>query len=224
VAFPDAKPIGIRVFVHEIQQTEGIVASAVRNLAGSMNELLEVRSVRPKRQELQDRLSVCAGAGDVRQMNLLLTAYLGELDINGKDAQGVAPLHAAVSAGQVLVVEYIVKIKVADKNIRDAEGNTPLIAAVKGGQARIVAYLAQTKGVDVNSQNNYGWTALHMAALLTPAWTDLMIAMLARARNIRVDLEDWEGKRPFADNPQLMATFQAKQKDAAAKGPKKQRK
>jgi ankyrin repeat protein len=38
-------------------------------------------------------------------------------------------LHAAVKAGPIVAVEYIVEIKKADKNIRDDDGNAALIAA-----------------------------------------------------------------------------------------------
>jgi serine/threonine protein kinase len=209
VAFPGTKAAGTATLVHEIEQEERILDAAVVAVAKELNAMLEVRRARPKLIDKQTMLTKCAENGDVYGMNTLLTAYATDIDINGPDTNGITPLHAAVRAGQIVAVEYLTKIKRADRNVRDAEGNTPLIAAVKAGQERIVGFLVQCKDVDVNLQNKYGWTALHVAALLDQSWHQPMLAMLALAgRELRVDLEDWEGKTAFWNKPQVITQLQ----------------
>jgi hypothetical protein len=217
VSFPGAKPAGTKILVHEVQQEESSVVTSVLDLAAEMNQLIGMRKTKPDKQQLQDRLCELAAAGDVVQLNMVLTAYVGEADVNGRDAHGVPPIHAAIGAGHLIVVEYIAKLRHSDKNAGDNDGNTPLMAAVKGGWQRIVGFLVKCEGVDVNAQNNFGWTALHIAGMLQPVWRDATMSLLARSAEVRVDLEDWEGKTPFASNPQLGAVFQAKQQEYASK-------
>jgi serine/threonine protein kinase len=211
VYFPGTHPAATAILVHEVQRDESIVDAAVVGLAQQLNEMLEMRRVARTREQKQDLLAKLAADGDVHQMTNLLTAYVNDIDVNapGGDDQ-VPPLHAAVKAGQIVAVEYIVKIKRADKNVRDGDGNTPLIAAVKYGQERIVGFLAQCKDVDANAQNKFGWTALHVVALLDASWHAPMLAMIALAKDVRVDLEDWNGKKPFSDNPEPMEQFTAR--------------
>jgi hypothetical protein len=145
-------------------------------------------------------------------LNRLLTAYIQYPDlINGKDENGVCALHAAVRQGEIIVVEFIVRLRQARKNIRDEDRNTPLIAAVRYGHPRIVGFLAQVQGIDVNAQNKYGMTALHMVEKLDVTWHGAMLQALALSREVRCDVEDWNHKTPFADHQELVAQFQAEQ-------------
>jgi hypothetical protein len=147
--------------------------------------------------------------GDIYGMNSLLTTSGEEIEINDPDRNGIPPLSAAAQAGQIVVVEFIAKIKRTDKNVRDAEGNTPLITAVKAAQERIVGFLVQCKGIDVNAQNTYGWSALHVVALLDQSWHEPMLAMLALVgKELKLDLEDWEGKKSFWKTPEVIARLQ----------------
>jgi ankyrin repeat protein len=145
-------------------------------------------------------------------MHLLLTAFPNQANLNGKN-NGFAPLHLAIQEGHVLLVEYILNIDDIDGNIRDPEENTPLIVAAKFGQYRIAACLVQSGKVDVNLQNKYGWTALHVAGFLMPlTWRKAMVTELAKAGNLKLDLEDGEGKRPLADSPDLIEKCRAEKR------------
>jgi hypothetical protein len=210
VYFPGTKQPGTAALIHEVHQEETIVHTAVVNVVRELNAMVALRRAKKNHAEIHAALTKCAENGDICGMNALLTAYITNININEGDANGVKPLHAAVRAGQIVAVEFIVKIKKADKNVRDAEGNTPLIAAVKWGQERIVGLLVQCKGVDVNLQNKYGWTALHVVALLDETWHQPMLEMLAFAgKELRVDLEDREGKKPFWNAPDVISELQS---------------
>jgi serine/threonine protein kinase len=217
VSFPDTKPEGTAILAHEVADDELIVDNAVVDLANEINEMLALRRAPRDPADLQDQLTQAAAAGDVYAMSMLLTAHVHVISVNGRDAAGVPPLHAAVRAGSLVAVEFLTRIEQADANVRDAEQNTPLIAAAKYGQPRILGYLAQCARVDVNLQNAYGWTALHVVGLLDPGWHAPMLAALALAKDVRADLEDWDGKRPFAGHQQAIDEFAALQARASGK-------
>jgi hypothetical protein len=219
VSFPGSNPAGTKILTHEIEQEEGIMSTAVADLAQEINAILKLRAVRRPVQDIQDIMSECAAQGDFAGLNEILSAFVHKVDINAADSRGWPPIHLACRNGHIVIVQYILKIKRADKNVRDPDGNTPLMTAVKFGQQRIAALLLSSQGVDVNAQNKFGWTALHIAALLQDGWREAMVALLAAAEGLRTDLEDFAGKKPFADQPQLLGIFQAKQSEFAARRP-----
>jgi hypothetical protein len=92
-------------------------------------------------------------------------------------------------------------------NIADGEGNTPLIAAVKSQQKQIVQMLLGTKGVNVNAQNAAGQTALHCASKVDPQNRPPIVALLARQKNVSIDIVDGKQKKPLQDAPQLAELF-----------------
>jgi serine/threonine protein kinase len=217
VAFPDTDPVGPAPMMREIHQRERIVQGAVIHQAQELNDLLDLRDSAKSREEVQNLLTQCAREGDVAGLFRLLTAFLDDADINGRDSLGVSPLHAAVESGQLVSVEFIAKVKTADKNIRDRDGNTPLIAAVKCEQQRIVGYLVQRKDVDPNLQNKEGLTALHMVEKLPANWHSPMIMSLAMGKEINWEIVDGTGKTPFASLPNFRALFKEKQEEYARK-------
>jgi serine/threonine protein kinase len=216
VQFPGSAVEATSILVHEVTRAEETVGSAVVQLAKEINEMLDIRKVVRSHAEKQMMVGDIIRRGDVSALNLLLMAY-ADVNINEADASGVPPLHLAVQVGELLIVEYILKIQTADANIRDEEGNTPLIAAVKWGHPRIAGLLAQSESVDVNIQNKYGWTALHVAGMLDRTWHAPMLYALATAKELRVDLQDWEGKTPFANDPAAIQQFRANQDQFSGK-------
>jgi hypothetical protein len=155
--------------------------------------------------------------GEVNALANFLSAYVDDVSVNSRDSLGFPPLHAAITSDQILVVQYIMRLKRADKNIRDLDGNTPLIAAVKCGAVRIVAYLVQCEKTDVNAQNKFGWTALHMASHLDKSWQDPIVRALALGRGFRMDLKDWEGRLAFEDGDEMLQLFVEKRRERRKK-------
>jgi serine/threonine protein kinase len=212
ISFPDTIPNGPEIFIHEVEQGEQKLRNSVFSCASEVNDILRLRQIGQSQSEVQQLVVQLSVDGQLEQLHRLLTAYVKYPElINGKDDSGLSPLHGAVKNGRIIIVEYIVRLRNVQKNIRDEDRNTPLIAAVRFGHPRIVGFLAQVQGVLVNAQNKYGMTALHMVAKLDVTWHSPMLRALALARDVRVDIEDWEHKTPFANHPDVIMQFQQEQ-------------
>jgi len=82
------------------------------------------------------------------------------INVNVRDTYGKTPLHAAVGAESIEIVEFLVS-KNADVNAEDVEKKTPLHWATIYNDNIEVAKLLVSKGANVNAQNKYGYTPLH---------------------------------------------------------------
>jgi serine/threonine protein kinase len=222
VSFPQTENRGVDILIHEIHQHEEIINNAITAAANNLNEVIALRKEAKSQGEIQNLLTKSAREGDLGMLTKLVAAYLEKADLNAKDASGLYPLHAAVMQGQLLVVQYLLKLKSTNKNIRDAEENTPLITAVKHKQVRIAGFLAQWPDVDVNAQNHSKQTALHLISKLEPAIQPSMAKALSVNHGFKLDITDKEKKTPLADRPDLLALFQAKKgKDGKEHGKKR---
>lgn len=82
--------------------------------------------------------------------------------LNSKLIRGVTPLHLAVQAGNLDIIQYLVS-NGADVNAFNFEGDTPLHNAASNSSSKTVEYLI-SQGADVTRINKMGDTPLHMAA------------------------------------------------------------
>jgi hypothetical protein len=213
VEFPGTEQRSVDVLIHEIQQREEVINQAIEVAAKNLNEIAALRKAPKTREQVQTLLVKAAKEGEINMLTKLIGAYLEQGDLNGKDAGGVAPIFAAIQAGQLLVVQYLFKMPTVNKNLRDAEDNTPLIAAVKYGQVRLAGFICQQKGVEVNLQNKFGMTALHVLAMMQGNLQASMGRALGGCKAFKFDVLDQKGKQPFADHPDLMGYFQDKGKE-----------
>ncbi len=94
----------------------------------------------------------------------------------------------AVLKGQEPMVELLLAHG-ADPNVRDMLGWTPLMRAAHRGGAGLVRRLLDSPDVDVNAQNQFGTTALHIAA----ATGSLRNAKLLVEHGATLELEDSVG-------------------------------
>ncbi|MDB4712941.1 ankyrin repeat domain-containing protein [bacterium] len=81
-------------------------------------------------------------------------------DVNGKDKNGLTPLHIAQSKE---MVELLIS-NGADINAKNIFGGSPLDSAARGSKKEIVELLI-SKGADVNAKDDGGQTPLHTAAI-----------------------------------------------------------
>ena len=96
-------------------------------------------------------------------MKVLLIAALAAATVFAADAPAVAPLAAAVKAGQrAAAIEMIAK-KSADVNAAEADGSTALLWAANGNDADLVARLLKA-GANPNVRNQLGSMPLAEAA------------------------------------------------------------
>ena len=88
-----------------------------------------------------------------------------EVDVNARNINGQTPLHFAVEAQNVTMIETLLKFQ-ADPNIQENEEigwNTPMHRAVEKNMLDVIDLFLQCGG-DPTLQNKNGFTTLHIAA------------------------------------------------------------
>uniref|UniRef100_A0A7S2V7L6 Uncharacterized protein n=1 Tax=Entomoneis paludosa TaxID=265537 RepID=A0A7S2V7L6_9STRA len=102
-----------------------------------------------------------AWAGDLEKVKELLESGV-DVETRTEDNQGQTPLHWAIMAGQLEVVQYLVEQKGANVEAQTNYGATPLHWASLYGKLEVVQYLVE-HGANVEAKSTDGWTALDMA-------------------------------------------------------------
>ncbi len=82
---------------------------------------------------------------------------------SGDELHHVTALNAACIRGHLSIVKLLVE-RNASLSVPDCTGSVPLCEAVFHGRSDIVKYLCE-QGADVHIANNFGWRAIHIAAL-----------------------------------------------------------
>jgi ankyrin repeat protein len=81
--------------------------------------------------------------------------------IDGRDASGMAPLHAAVAMGSREALLAMIDLR-ADVNVTDVSGRTPLHIAAATNQTALVELLL-ARGANAKLQDKHGMTAAALA-------------------------------------------------------------
>ncbi len=97
-----------------------------------------------------------------RDRYLIESAGVSADHSNAMDA--VTPLWAAARAGQMALVEYLVKSCDANVELANVDGLTPLMAAVLGGKVDVIRFLCAEGKADANVKEKKGDTAIIIAA------------------------------------------------------------
>ncbi|TKW17521.1 hypothetical protein SEVIR_5G372600v4 [Setaria viridis] len=163
-------------------------------------------------------LRLAADAGDASAVRLILRRQphllpFLEPPAAAPDAEQWAPLHAAAAAGDAEAVAVLVDMG-ADTSAADARGRTPLDVAREKGYQEVVDVLERWelvmtaarrgdlpslesllgKRAGVRGRDQYGLTALHLAAI--KGHCDA-VALLAGSGCMDIECEDVEGHRPL---------------------------
>uniref|UniRef100_A0A0D9V7D2 MSP domain-containing protein n=1 Tax=Leersia perrieri TaxID=77586 RepID=A0A0D9V7D2_9ORYZ len=153
-------------------------------------------------------LHAAAARGDAGEVRRLGTDAMGERDRDGRTA-----LHVAAAAGEAETAAALVEMG-ADAAAADARGRTPLDVAREKGYQEVVDVLERwelvmtaarrgdlqsleallSKRTGVRGRDQYGLTALHLAAI--KGHCDA-IALLAGSGCMDIECEDVEGHRPL---------------------------
>ncbi|VDL80424.1 unnamed protein product [Nippostrongylus brasiliensis] len=86
-----------------------------------------------------------------------------------KDRENRSCLMWAVCAGNVEVIEYLVRKTSPDRQareIKDRENRSCLMWAVCAGNVEVIEYLVRKTSPDRQARDNHGFTALHLAAMV----------------------------------------------------------
>ncbi|KAL5227580.1 hypothetical protein ABZP36_015845 [Zizania latifolia] len=170
--------------------------------------LLEPEAVVPDGAEQWAPLHAAAARGDSGEVRRLGPDALGARDREGRTA-----LHVAAAAGEAEAAAALVDMG-ADTTAADARGRTPLDVAREKGYQEVVDILERwelvmtaarrgdlqsletllNKRTGVRGRDQYGLTALHLAAI--KGHCDV-IALLAGSGCMDIECEDVEGHRPL---------------------------
>uniref|UniRef100_A0A0E0M0U6 MSP domain-containing protein n=1 Tax=Oryza punctata TaxID=4537 RepID=A0A0E0M0U6_ORYPU len=170
--------------------------------------LLEPEAAVPDGAEQWAPLHAAAARGDTGEVRRLGPDALGARDREGRTA-----LHVAAAAGEVAAAAALVDMG-ADAAATDARGRTPLDVAREKGYQEVVDVLERwelvmtaarrgdlqslesllSKRAGVRGRDQYGLTALHLAAI--KGHCDV-IALLAGSGCMDIECEDVEGHRPL---------------------------
>ena len=112
--------------------------------------------------DVAQTLGEAAARGDATELARLLACYPREDDVNARDHDGAAALHAAAEAGHAAAVDLLVD-KRADVALRTHYDDTALHLAARQGHLA-AARLLVARGADVRATNRFGRTALGDAA------------------------------------------------------------
>ncbi len=126
-----------------------------------------------------------AAEGNLARVKELLNdnpTLIGERDDNGK-----TPLHRAAYAGQIELMDWLVKAG-ADVNEQTASNSVALHGAAYYGQPEAVAFLIKN-GADIDARNNYDYTPLLSAS--AGGYTDIAKVLLDAGADINA--KNYEG-------------------------------
>lgn len=121
-------------------------------------------------------LHYAADQGDLEVVKALIARGA---EVNAKTGEGVAPLHYAVAAGHLGIVEHLLEALEArneEKNPKDKNGFTTLHIAVTKGNEALTKFIIEKIPNAIKTEANDGNTALHLAAYL--GYTRIVDALL----------------------------------------------
>eukprot|EP00301_Raphidiophrys_heterophryoidea_P004129 c11819_g1_i1.p1 GENE.c11819_g1_i1~~c11819_g1_i1.p1 ORF type:complete len:870 (-),score=227.03 c11819_g1_i1:956-3565(-) len=98
---------------------------------------------------LGTKLCNAAAVGDMVEMAKLLRSGGNPL---ATDYEGRTPMHAAASAGQVRIMEWLHQVHGVGVDVRDAWGNAPMQEAIKSRQDDVIAWL-QAQGAVIEPED-----------------------------------------------------------------------
>jgi len=123
------------------------------------NPTIMQTSVNPAEiEDMSDALTMAAMQGNDEVIGTLVAAGV---DVDAKDAIGVAPLHWAAFCGHEASINRLIDAG-ADVHTRDQEGRTPLHVAAYESHLDVIARLVKADA-DVMAPDKMGWTPLHCA-------------------------------------------------------------
>jgi|GEM_PF-6819027 len=120
-----------------------------------------------------------------------LEEFLGHVNINSKNKQGMTSLHIAALKGKLSAVQFLLQ-KGAFINDKDNDLLTPLHRAACRGHLPVVQVLIKNKAL-INCQNKNLFTPLHLAC--HQGHTDVVTYLIEQGADINI--QDYSGAVPL---------------------------
>ncbi|XP_074616344.1 transient receptor potential cation channel subfamily A member 1-like isoform X1 [Acropora palmata] len=117
-------------------------------------------------------------------------------DIDAHDEYGKTPLHCAVGAQKLDIVQCLLRYK-PEVDAHDDRDDTPLHTATRTGNVEIVLALLRDGHANPNTAGNSGCTALHIAAHLDHA-NNVSICKILLQHNAKILARDHKSMTPIA--------------------------
>src|SRR5437868_5870427 len=115
------------------------------NISGIFKRRGSLSAPPPDRTELISKLLKASELGNFTEVSTIIQQN-GAVLVNCSDENGKTPLHFSAHAGNLNIVEFLVK-NGADYNFQDKSGWTPLHSAAVGMNIQIFAFLLHQEDI-----------------------------------------------------------------------------
>ena len=103
------------------------------------------------------------GAAELGHLDVIKSLIERGAEMELKNDKGATALALATESGHGAIVEYLAA-KGADINALDSDGRTPLMIAILKDHTDIAEFLLRQENCTIDVKDNWGWTALELAA------------------------------------------------------------
>ncbi|XP_074605773.1 transient receptor potential cation channel subfamily A member 1-like isoform X1 [Acropora palmata] len=106
-------------------------------------------------------LHIASSLGDSKMVKFLLSHDY--INVHEEDSEGMTPMLRASLAGNVEIIDHLIKKGASILPLPGSTSPSPLMCAVKRGQTNAIMYLLQ-HGAQMHYRDSFGRTCLHVAA------------------------------------------------------------
>ncbi|CEI85433.1 Gp200 [Ehrlichia minasensis] len=139
--------------------SQEVLSLLIKHVAGSE----EFKDIIPRGDNFGNNLAHYAVENPSVNVTMFNSLKSAGVDLNMRNVNGLAPIHAAASTGRGGVVGTLASCGV-DINSANVDGNTALHLAVEHGNKESLLKVLKQRGVNAGVKNNDGRTPMHFAA------------------------------------------------------------
>jgi hypothetical protein len=152
LVYPGTAPAELRSIVHYARKRDGSWIWNARQFG--------MRVMAAGGESPEERVFAAAADGDIQAFAEAFVRT--EMDVNARNANGMAPLHLAVICGRPLMVTFLLGVSGIDPNLLTPDGTPPVILAPIHRQLECLEAMLACEAVDVNLPNARGDSLVHV--------------------------------------------------------------